>query len=109
MALYGETLSKPFRVVVEGAVRPGLLGGKGSRGLSVGTAVRFEIENPDNGAVFDSNGQPVLDVVTDSAGTARALLRVGQVPGDIMVRAFLPDHTDLGQVEFRAVAGAIGE
>ncbi len=111
VALYGETLPKPFRVVVEGAVRPGLLGGKGSRGVAVGKTVRFEIENPGNGAKFEESGKPVVDVVTDSAGSARALLRVGQLPGDIIVRAFLPEYPDLGQVEFRAVAGIkrIGE
>jgi phosphate:Na+ symporter len=107
MALYGEALSKPFRMVVEGPVRPGLLGGKGSRRLSVGQKVRFEIENPESGGVFESNGKSVVDTTTDKSGTARATLRLGDVPGDIIVRAFLPDFPELGRVEFRAAAGVL--
>ena len=105
MGEYGSTLDKPFRMLVEGPVRPGLLGGKGSRGVSVGQRILFEVENPESGAVFEESNGITLEALTDTSGTARALLRLGNTPGDVMVQASLPDNPDLGFVEFRAVAG----
>ncbi len=111
MALYGELIKKPLRVVVEGPVRPGMLGGTGSRGVAVDQIVRFEIENPDTGAVFEDTETPIIDAPTDSSGTARARVRTGNLPGDVIIRASLPEYPDAGQVEFRVIAGVqrIGE
>jgi len=111
MAPYGEALEKPFRVVVEGPVEPGLLGGKGSRRVVKGEVVRFEVENPETGAVFEESGTTTLDAVSDVSGTARAYLRVGNTAGDIMVSAALPEAPEVGQIELRAGAGidVIGE
>ncbi len=103
--LYGQPLAAPLRLVVEGPVEPGLLGGKGERRVAVGHMVRFEIENPATGAVFDANSEAVYETITDTSGTATALLRTGQFPGDIMVSASLPENPDLGTVSFRAVSG----
>jgi Na/Pi-cotransporter len=104
-AFYAEPYASPLRLLVESALEPGLLGGKGERRPIVGQSVHFEIENPETGAVFDSNGLTTLDSVTDSSGTASALLRSGAYPGDVMVRASLDDYPDLGSVSFRAVVG----
>jgi Na/Pi-cotransporter len=104
-ALYSEPFAAPLRLVVEGEVERGLLGGKGSRDVVVGAAVRFEIENPGTGAVFEANGEAVYETTTDVSGTASAQLRAGKYPGDIMVSAALPEYPDLGSVSFRAVSG----
>lgn len=105
MAMYGETFAKPLRAVVEGPVRPGLLGGKGSRGVSVGRIVRFEIENPESGATFEPDGTTEIEVETDSSGTAFAYARAGTSPGDTIIRAYLPDYPDAGIVEYRVITG----
>lgn len=104
-SLYDQTFSAPLRLVVEGEIEPGILGGKGERRVAVGEPVRFEIENPGTGAVFEANGGTVLETKTDTAGTASAYLRSGKFPGDIMVAASLPGYPDLGTVSFRAVSG----
>ncbi len=104
-SLYGQPFTAPLRLVVEGPVEPGLLGGKGKRRVVVNHTVRFEIENPATGAVFDANSETVYETNTDTSGTASALLRAGQFPGDIMVSASLPENPDLGAVSFRAVSG----
>ncbi|HRZ18122.1 MAG TPA: hypothetical protein P5141_11220, partial [Candidatus Hydrogenedentes bacterium] len=54
--LHGTLLEKPFRVVVESAVQPGLLGGKGERRGVGGAKVRFEVEDLRTGAVFEEDG-----------------------------------------------------
>ena len=105
MALYGDTFAKPLRVIVEGPVRPGVLGGAGSRGVSVGKTVRFEIENPDKGTTFEPDGMTTFDALTDSSGTARAVVRAGNQSGDTIVRSSMPDYPDAGFVEFRAITG----
>jgi len=105
MALYGEPFPKPLRAVVEGAVRPGLLGGAGTRGVAVGATVRFEIDDPSSGAVFEENEQDTIDAITDASGTARATLRAGTKPGDVIVRASLPEYPDISRVEYRLITG----
>lgn len=99
------TLAKPFRVVVEGPVERGLLGGKGSR-RSVPTAtVRFIVENPGTGAVFADTGGPSIEVMTDAGGTASAVLRLGDWSGDVWVNAALPAYPNVKPVRMRAIAG----
>ena len=78
--MHGELLSAPLKVLVEGPVRKGVLGGKGSRASVPGATVTFEVTNPETGAVFldpDGTAVPALVVETDKAGSAAAQLRLG--------------------------------
>ena len=102
---YGETLKQPFRVVLEGPVEPGLLGGAGSRRVVPRTTVRFSVLNPATGAVFTQSGAPVQDALTDAGGSADATLRLGDWSGDIWVEASVPDHPQVKPVRLRAIAG----
>lgn len=103
--LHGTLLEKPFRVVVESAVQPGLLGGKGERRGVGGAKVRFEVEDLRTGAVFEEDGKPVLEKPSDPGGSASARLRLGQWSGDVWVRASLPDYPAIKPVRMRAVGG----
>ena len=104
MGPYGEILPIPLRAVVEGPVKPGLLGGKGGRSAVRHVSVRFEIMG-DTGAVFADNEQTLIDVRADAAGLAKARLRLGHRPGDVRIQAILPDHPDIPPVWYRAGAG----
>lgn len=104
-ALYGEELPQPFRVILEGPVEPGLLGGKGSRRGIARATVRYSVLNPDTGAVFTQSGGPEQDVLTDAGGAADATLRLGDWSGDIWVEASVPDHPEMKPVRLRAIAG----
>ena len=73
--------------------------------MAVGATVRFRIEDPDSGTVFEANGETVLDAETDASGTARAEVRAGHIPGDVIVVASLPEYPDAGRVEFRLISG----
>ncbi|MBW7866030.1 MAG: Na/Pi cotransporter family protein [Candidatus Hydrogenedentes bacterium] len=110
-ALHGTALPQPFRVVAEGPVEPGLLGGKGSRRAAGGVKVRYEVENPRTGAVFESSGGPVADVAADAGGCAGARLILGRWSGDVWVRASLPDFPAVKPVRLRTIGGVerIGE
>jgi Na/Pi-cotransporter len=101
----GEELPAAIRVVVEGPQEPGLLGGKGTRRSVREALVRFEVESPENGTIFSANGEPVLEVMTDSGGMAKAAVRLGNSSGDVLIHASLPDFPDIDPVAFRAVSG----
>jgi len=103
--MYGELLPKPFRISLEGPQEPGLFGGKGSRHAVPHATIRFVVENPDSGAVFEDTGKPESEVSTDAGGFAQTRLRLGQQPGDVLVSALLPEHPDVERVRFRAMAG----
>ncbi len=103
--VYGEPLKQPFRVVLEGPVEPGLLGGAGSRWGVSKTTVRFSVVNPATGAVFTQSGAPVQDVLTDAGGAADATLRLGDWSGDIWVEVSVPDHPRVKPVRLRGIAG----
>ncbi len=110
-AFQGETLTRPFQVVVEGPVEPGLLGGKGSRRSAPNALVRFEVENPATGAVFTESDASFHETRTDAGGAASARLRLGDWCGDVWVTALTPEHPEIKPVRLRAVSGVrrIGE
>jgi len=103
--LQGEALAKPFRVIVEGAVQPGLLGGKGGRPRIPGTTVTFAVEKPETGAVFVESEAATLNVATDAGGMASATLRLGRSCGDVDVQASVETRTERKVVRFRALSG----
>lgn len=103
--MYGEVLDKPFRAVVEGPHRRGVLGGKGGRRPARSLPVTFEVEQPATGAVFVENGEPRIVVQTDASGTGSALLRLGNTPGDVGVTATVDTPAGKKPVRFRAIAG----
>jgi Na/Pi-cotransporter len=99
------TLAQPFRVVVEGPVEPGLLGGKGSRRGVRGITVRFSIINPATGATFAESGAPVAEVTTDPGGAASARMQLADWSGDIWVEVSVPGHPTVKPLRMRAMAG----
>ena len=103
--LHGEVLAKPLRVIVEGDVRPGLLGGKGSRPHAAGVPVTFSVADPTTGAVFEESGVPSLEVVTDAGGTAAAELRLGNHCGDVEVTASVETSKGTESTSFRVLSG----
>ncbi len=66
--LHGTLLEKPFRVVVESAVQPGLFGGKGERRGIGGAKVQFEVEDARTGSVFEESGAQVAEIASDPGG-----------------------------------------
>jgi len=103
--MYGDTLAKPFRVLVEGPHQPGLLGGKGGRHPAPGVDVVFQVEDPASGAVLSKNGEPEITVKTDTAGIASALLRLGDQPGDATVLATVETPKGPESARLRAISG----
>ena len=106
--MYGEVLAKPLQVVVNGAWRPGLLGGKGSPQPAVGAEVTFSVDRPETGSVFVTDGQPVgpvLTTITDTAGRASAHLKLGENAGEVMVTASVETADGVQLVSFTALAG----
>ena len=102
---YGEVLATPLRIVVEGPVREGLLGGKGSRRVAPNVEVAFEVTNPVTGAVFAESNEARLVTMTNSAGSSQAQLRLGTRPGDVYIRATVQTDAGPKDVEFRTVTG----
>ncbi|MBN2308763.1 MAG: Na/Pi symporter [Candidatus Hydrogenedentes bacterium] len=110
-APHGAVLPAPLRVVVESRLRPGLLGGKGSRHPLPGVDVTFTILNPETGAVFADTGTTVTHATTDAAGTASAGLRMGRLSRDVNVAASIVTPDGEKSVELSALPGVelIGE
>jgi len=104
-AFAGETLPKPFRVLIEGPLEPGLLGGKGTRRPVSGAEVVFRVDNTDSGAVFEESNAPESIVTTNAAGNASATLRFGAKTGDVFVTAMVQTPVGPQEVNFRATAG----
>ncbi len=104
-ALPGQTLPQPLRVLVESAVQPGLLGGKGTRHPVAGADVRFTIAEPTRGAVFQETGRPTITRQTGSDGIAAASVTLGELPGDVAVFASVETEQGTQNVEFRVVSG----
>lgn len=104
-AFLNQPLPKPFRVLVEGPVEPGLLGGKGMRHPVAGADVVFRVDTPETGAVFEESNAPEVTATTNAAGNASALLRLGNQTGDIFVTAFVETPSGTEEVSFRATAG----
>ncbi len=109
LGMYGEVLEMPLQAVVEGPLRPGLLGGEGRRAPVEGAAVTFRVDNPESGAVFVESGGAEAVVETDAGGVAAVQLRLGNRPGDVNVsataRVGADDDATLDTVYFRAIAG----
>ncbi len=103
--LPGQTLANPLRVLVESAIEPGLLGGKGSRHPVADAQVHFEIQEPTRGAVFKRSGEPRVTAVTGTDGIAAATVILGAVPGDIAVIASVDTGKGPKTAEFRVVSG----
>ena len=101
--LYGQPLTRPLRVLVEGPLVRGILGGEGSRRPVKGTPVTFTVEDSETGAVFSENGETAVVRETDSGGMAQAQLVLGSVPGDVYVTASILEGRE--KVRFRATAG----
>jgi len=102
----GQVLSKPLRVAVYGNRPAGEWGSDEDREAE-GAAVTFRVENPESGAVFDENGAATYTVESDSSGRAKALLRLGQRPGDVRVVASVETPEGTSSVRFRASAGVV--
>lgn len=100
-----QELKRPFRVYLEGPVVPGLLGGKGSRRGVPATAVRFEVEHPETGAIFVDSEEPFLETTTDAGGTAQARMRLGAWCGDVWVTVSIPDYPEIRPIRLRAISG----
>ena len=103
--MYGQVLGKPFRATVEGPHRRGALGGEGGREPIENIDVTFEVERPENGALFVENKQPLITVKADASGTAPALLQLGNEPGDVGVIASVNTPAGKKSIRFRAIAG----
>lgn len=104
-AMHGGELSRPLRAVVESAVVPGLLGGKGSRHPVVDHSVTFVIDNPESGAVFVDNNATSMQVRTNTAGIASVSLKMGSQSTDVKVVASVDTPKGTKSVSFRATAG----
>jgi len=104
-AVQNTPLPKPFRVVAESPLEPGWLGGPKRRRPVPGVTVRFAVTHPQRGATFETSRTDTLDVTTDAAGTASAVLRLGDQAGDVMVAALLPDYPEVPAQWFRATGG----
>lgn len=102
---HGAVLPAPFQVVLESAVQPGLLGGKGERKAIPGAKVHFEVENPLTGATFVENDDTVLEKQTDAGGSAFAHLQLGFWCGDVWIVASTPEYPEIKPVRLRAISG----
>ena len=102
---HGETLEKPFRAVVQGPLRPGLLGGKGHHRGIRGASVTWRIQNPTTGAVFADNGEHEFESTTDAAGVATAHLTLGHQSRDVNVTASVMTPDGEKSTAFSALAG----
>ncbi len=103
--LHGELAEKPLRVVVQGKLKPGLLGGKGGRQAVPGATVRFSVVGGEEAAIFEESSTAEVACVTDAAGMASARLRLGSRSGDVSVEARMPAHPEIKPVSFRASVG----
>jgi phosphate:Na+ symporter len=103
--LHNQILPHPLRVVVEGPLERGLLGGAGSRKTIPGVDVQFTIENPGSGAVFVESDQPVVTVATDVSGTAAVTLQLGNRSTDITIRAVIATPRGERSTILRATSG----
>lgn len=104
-AMHGEALPFPLRAVVQGPARRGWLGAKGSSRVVPGITVRFSIDDPGSGAIFENTRTPTTDVISNAAGVAAARLRLGRRSGDVIVTASIPDHPQVVPIQFRAITG----
>lgn len=107
--MYGQPLEKPLRVMVEGPLRRGLLGGKGQRHPLPNVNVTFAVENAESGAKFDDSDAPQTTAVTDSGGVAGATLRLGDIPGDVRVVASVETPRGTQTARFRSTAGVLAD
>jgi phosphate:Na+ symporter len=102
--VYGQVLPKALRVELEGPQVRGMLGGVGSRSAVPDITVRFEMAS--NGAAsFEGVEDSYFEVQTNSAGAADAFIRLGNLPGDVMVKAYLPKYPEIKPVLFRCIVG----
>ncbi len=114
-----QALGKPLQVEVITAPVRGWLGGKGTGNPVKNVRVTFQLMGSRRGAGLrpqapGASEAPVpaggtVDIVTDAGGTAVALLTAGGEPGDLQIRAFLPDYPNVKPAIFRATAGVICE
>lgn len=96
----GQMPENRLKVRVLSARIRGLLGGKGNPHPLGGVRVRFEIIEAPKGALLEP-----AEVETDAGGVAATRVRLGDIPADHLIKAFLPDHLDVRPVFFRAASG----
>lgn len=102
---YGEELTRPVRVQVQGPRVPGMLGGEGTRKPVRDHPVTFRIMNPESGAVFASTGETTATAMTGPDGIAGALPVTGQTPGDLYIEATTETVDGEDRVSFRVIVG----
>ncbi|MCL4215594.1 MAG: Na/Pi cotransporter family protein [Candidatus Hydrogenedentes bacterium] len=105
-AFHGATIHSPLRVIVEGSQERGLLGGKGRRRPAAGALVRWQIMNPESGAVFVPSGESSMESRADVSGTSQARVQLGARSGDVNISATVETAKGPESVEFRVISGA---